>query len=256
MEILLDIPSTDDTFYLDINKTLPVGSANGLAYVNDGYGAVLKIQFIKRLYCPDKKADSAGSFTHTGRLGEVMKESTEVVKIAAFNFLKESGLCEDFDKDHYHLHVPMGATPKDGPSAGVSLFASLMSSALNKPVSANLAMTGEITTLGEVVSIGGVREKLTACKNHNITRVVLPLSNRKHVKKLPSEFKVGFTIYYVRNIKQLYSICFPDNDAQLPCPDKLSELGVEVEQFEQDDFHKIVFDGEVIQSGNKIESLF
>ncbi len=106
----------------------------------------------------------------------------------------------------------MGATPKDGPSAGVSLFASLVSAATSRPVAANLAMTGEITTLGEVVSIGGVREKLTACKNHNITRVILPLSNRKDVKKLPEEFKRGFTIFYVTNIKQLYEICFPSED--------------------------------------------
>lgn len=91
----------------------------------------------------------------------------------------------------------MGATPKDGPSAGVSLFTALISSALNRPVTPNLAMTGEITTLGEVISIGGVREKLTACKNYNITRVILPISNKKDVKKLPIEFKLGFTVYYV-----------------------------------------------------------
>lgn len=109
----------------------------------------------------------------------------------------------------------MGATPKDGPSAGVSLFAALMSSALSRPLAANLAMTGEITTLGEVISIGGVREKLTACKNHNITRVILPISNKKNVKKLPSEFKLGFTIYYVSNIKQLYEICFPTDEEHL-----------------------------------------
>jgi len=95
----------------------------------------------------------------------------------------------------------MGATPKDGPSAGVSLFASLVSAAISRPVAANLAMTGEITTLGEVISIGGVREKLTACKNHNITRIILPLSNKKNVKKLPEEFKRGFTVFYVTNIK-------------------------------------------------------
>jgi ATP-dependent Lon protease len=83
-----------------------------------------------------------------------------------------------------------------------------MSVALNKPVSANLAMTGEITTLGEVISIGGVREKLTACKNHQITRVILPLSNKKNVSKLPDEFKKGFKIFYVTNTDQLFSICF------------------------------------------------
>ena len=125
--------------------------------------------------------------------------------------MEEIGI-KNFDKDSYHLHVPMGATPKDGPSAGVSLFASLVSAATSRPVAANLAMTGEITTLGEVVSIGGVREKLTACKNHNITRVIFPLSNRMDVKKLPEEFKRGFTIFYVTNIKQLYEICFPSED--------------------------------------------
>jgi len=69
-------------------------------------------------------------------------------------------------------------------------------------------MTGEITTLGEVISIGGVREKLTACKNHSITRVILPLSNKKNVQKLPEEFKKGFTIFYLTNIDQLYNVCF------------------------------------------------
>jgi ATP-dependent Lon protease len=95
-----------------------------------------------------------------------MRESVEVVKIAVFNFLVERGLAKDFDRNSYHLHVPMGAIPKDGPSAGVSLFAALTSIAVGRPVVTSIAMTGEITTLGEVISIGGVREKLTACKNH------------------------------------------------------------------------------------------
>lgn len=219
MEKFLDFPSTDDTFYQNINKELPIGSANGLAYVNDGYGAVLKIQFIKKLYGANTKVtdekeekEKSGTFTHTGRLGEVFAESTQVVKLAAFNFLEEFNLCKHFDRDSYHLHVPMGATPKDGPSAGVSLFASLVSAALSRPVAPNLAMTGEITTLGEVCAIGGVREKLTACKNHNITRVILPLANKKNVKQLPDEFKRGFTIYYVTNIKQLHEVCFPSEE--------------------------------------------
>ena len=140
-----------------------------------------------------------------------MRESLDVVKIAVFNYIQDNKLAEGFDKNAYHLHVPMGATPKDGPSAGTSLFAALMSVATNKPLKANLAMTGEITTLGEVISIGGVREKLTACKNHRINRVVLPLSNKKNVKKLPEEFKKGFTIFYVTNIDQLHHICFSNH---------------------------------------------
>lgn len=142
---------------------------------------MLKIQFVKREYIGDKKnsnkeggAESEtdkskgpqGHLTHTGRLGETMKESVEVVKIAVFNYLVQRNLAPDFDKNSYHLHVPMGAIPKDGPSAGISLFTALVSSAINKPAVPSIAMTGEITTLGEVIAIGGVREKLTACKNH------------------------------------------------------------------------------------------
>jgi len=185
-----------------------MGCSNGLAYVDDGYGAVLKIQFVKKGYgqfapaeTEEEQKKKEGSLTHTGRLGDVMKESLDVVKIAVFNMIQKHKLAEGFDKNAYHLHVPMGATPKDGPSAGTSLFAALMSIATGKPVHKNLAMTGEITTLGEVISIGGVREKLTACKNHRINRVILPLSNKKNVKKLPEEFKKGFTIFYVTNIE-------------------------------------------------------
>jgi predicted ATP-dependent protease len=119
-------------------------------------------------------------------------------------------------------------------------------------------MTGEITTLGEVCAIGGVREKLTACKNHNITRVVLPLANKKNVKKLPDEFKRGFTIYYVTNIKQLYEVCFPSEDHgeeanQTSFHEKLASMNIEIDSFEKDDFHKVVFEGEIIEQSNKIE---
>jgi ATP-dependent Lon protease len=243
MERFLDVAPTDDNYYQDINKQLPTGSSNGLAYVDDGYGAVLKIQFVKKIYGLYKKSAEEqptdekekdrpqGSLTHTGRLGDVMKESLDVVKIAVFNYIQEHKLNESFDKEAYHLHVPMGATPKDGPSAGTSLFAALMSIATEKPVAGNLAMTGEITTLGEVISIGGVREKLTACKNHQITRVILPLSNKKNVKKLPEEFKKGFTIFYVTNINQLYNIAF-NTEANQKDFGLLEHLGVEIEQHE------------------------
>ena len=183
-----------------------------------------------------------------------MRESLDVVKIAVFNYIQEHRLNESFDKEAYHLHVPMGATPKDGPSAGTSLFAALMSIATEKPVAANLAMTGEITTLGEVISIGGVREKLTACKNHQISRVILPLSNKKNVKKLPEEFKKGFTIFYVTNIDQLYNICF-NTDTNQKDFSKLEEIGVEIEQHESDTFMDEVLNHEKIWETNLIEDL-
>ena len=167
-----------------------------------------------------------------------MKESVEVVKIAVFNFLVKNNLAKDFDKNSYHLHVPMGAIPKDGPSAGLSLFAALVSIAVDKPVVPSIAMTGEITTLGEVISIGGVREKLTACKNHQISRVILPYSNRKNVTKLPEEFKRGFTIFYVRDISQVHKICFETEEAALADGSAFEGLrrdhGIEIEKYEED----------------------
>ena len=115
-------------------------------------------------------------------------------------------------------------------------------------------MTGEITTLGEVISIGGVREKLTACKNHRINRVILPLSNRKNVKKLPEEFKRGFTIFYVTNIEQLYNICFKLEPATTDFS-HLREMGVEVEEYEQDEFMDKVLNHEKVWETNLIEEL-
>ena len=131
----------------------------------------------------------------------------------------------------------MGAIPKDGPSAGISLFSALVSIAVKKPVVASIAMTGEITTLGEVISIGGVREKLTACKNYNINKVILPISNRKNVTKLPEEFKRGFTIFYVREISQVYKICFDTEEKALrdgSSFEELRTLGIEIEQYDED----------------------
>ncbi len=114
LDSFLDVPMTDDTYYYGINKELPIGSSNGLAYVDDGYGSVLKIQFVRKEFSKKEEKDeketagnsSIGHLTHTGRLGEVMKESVEVVKIAVFNFLTQKNIAKDFDKDNYHLHVP------------------------------------------------------------------------------------------------------------------------------------------------------
>jgi ATP-dependent Lon protease len=226
----------------------------------------LKIQFVKKHFkSPEPKTDDSdkaasslpmGELSHTGRLGETMTESVAVVKIAVFNYLKQNNLAKDFDKDSYHLHVPQGAIPKDGPSAGVSLFAALMSVAMNKPVVKNIAMTGEITTLGEVISIGGVREKLTACKNHDVKRVILPLSNKKHVHKLPKEFRKGFTIMYVKNVHQVKKICFESADA-LEKKDykELRAFDIEVEEYKEDLVEKEFLSQENILERNFIEEL-
>ena len=241
LEKFLDVPNTDDFYYDRINEKQPIGCANGLAYIDSGYGSVLKIQFVKRQFTKEK-----GQLSQTGRLGEVMKESLDVVQVAAFNYLEEkfSFKKEDFEKNSYHLHVPQGAIPKDGPSAGVALFASFVSLIQGKPLKGNLAMTGEITTLGEVVSIGGVREKLTACKNHNITKVILPYSNKKHFEKLPKEFKEGFEIFFVKNIDDVYKICFTEDFS-----------GIETKVYQKDEEVDHMFSEEVILEGNKLDRL-
>lgn len=237
LERFLDVPNTDDYYYERINETLPVGCANGLAYIDSGYGSVLKIQFVKKVNPKDKEEIH---ITQTGRLGEVMKESLDVVQVATFNYLGEDKKV----KGSYHLHVPHGAIPKDGPSAGVALFCSLMSIINDTPLNPNLAMTGEITTLGEVVSIGGVREKLTACKNHNITQVILPYSNKKDFEKLPKDFKEGFEIYFVKNIGEAYRVAFTDDRQGIEC--KFYAKDEEVEQ---------IFTEEIILDNNQLDRL-
>ena len=245
LEKFLDAPRTDDYYYENINKTLPIGSANGLAYVDAGYGSVLKIQFVKKFQFKaneDKEKEKEIKFTvsQTGRLGDVMKESLDVVQVATLNYLGD----EIEGKNSFHLHVPHGAIPKDGPSAGVALFCSLTSIIRNKPLNSNLAMTGEITTLGEVVAIGGVREKLTACKNHNITQVILPFSNKKDFERLPADFKEGFEIYFVKNITEAYRVAFTDD-----------REGIESKIYEKDERVEQIFGEEILLANNQLDEL-
>mmetsp|Transcript_370 Transcript_370/g.329 ORF Transcript_370/g.329 Transcript_370/m.329 type:complete len:261 (-) Transcript_370:26-808(-) len=242
LDKFLDLSMNDDYYYQNINKTLPVGCANGLAYIDSGYGSVLKIQFVKKFSLKKKDEDDSIEFvvSQTGRLGEVMKESLDVVQVATLNYLGE----EIEGKNEFHLHVPQGAIPKDGPSAGVALFCSLTSIIRNKPLKPNLAMTGEITTLGEVVAIGGVREKLTACKNHNITQVMLPFSNKKDFEKLPDDFKEGFEIFFVKDIDEAYRVAFTD-DVE----------GIDFQAYEKDEKVEQIFSKEEMMENNRLDPL-
>jgi len=245
-----------------INKKITrPGVAVGLAYTSVG-GKALLIETSRFL--------GNGQLKLTGKLGDVMKESVTTAlswirtnssrlgitedktkKEGTFDVLDEEALANEgefsntlFSKFDIHCHFPAAAIPKDGPSAGVALFASFVSLIQGKPLRSNLAMTGEITTLGEVVSIGGVREKLTACKNHNITNVILPYSNKKHFERLPKEFKEGFKIYFVKNIDQVYKICFTDD-----------LTGIEVKSYPKDEEIDQLFAEEVIMDRNKLDRL-
>jgi ATP-dependent Lon protease len=171
------------------NKGIP-GVTLGLAWTSMG-GTTL---YIEAAAIKGK----TGGFKQTGQLGSVMQESSEI----AYSYIK-SKICNFsenkcfFEENFIHLHVPAGATPKDGPSAGITMALALFSLAMNKPVRADIAMTGEITLTGKVLPIGGVREKTIAAKRVGITELIFPKDNQKDFEELPSYVKKGIKTHFV-----------------------------------------------------------
>lgn len=177
------------------------GVTIGLAWTSVG-GEIL---FVEGSLNPGK-----GKLTLTGNLGEVMKESA----ITALSFLKahskELGLDpEAFDKQDIHLHVPEGAIPKDGPSAGITMLTTLMSLFSNKKVKPYLAMTGEITLRGKVLPVGGIKEKILAAKRAGIKELILCQENEKNVAEIGEEYLKGLTFHYVERMEEVLKIAIP-----------------------------------------------
>lgn len=146
----------------------------------------------------------------TGQLGDVMKESAEL----AYSYLSANlkHYCADshfFDQSLIHLHVPEGATPKDGPSAGITMASALLSLALGQAPSKGFAMTGELTLTGHVLAIGGVREKVIAAKRQGIHQLIVPEANRGDVEELPAAVKEGVTFYFANQFKDVAKLLFP-----------------------------------------------
>ncbi len=171
------------------------GVATALAYTPVG-GELL---FIESAAMPGK-----GGLQLTGHIGDVMKESAQ----AAFSVVKANakhlGIDEEqFNKSDYHIHVPAGAIPKDGPSAGVAMFTSLVSLLLRKAARPDVAMTGEITLRGLVLPIGGLKEKVLAAKQAGIKTVILPDRNKKDLPDIPAEAKKGLTFKFVKNTNEV-----------------------------------------------------
>ena len=167
----------------------------GLAWTQVG-GALLQIEVI---LMPGK-----GKLTLTGQLGDVMQESAQ----AAYSYIrsraKELKLEPDFyEKVDIHVHVPEGAIPKDGPSAGITMATTLASALTGRPVRHELAMTGEITLRGRVLPIGGLTEKLLAAKRGNITKVLLPEENGRDLKDVPAKIKNALDIKLVSHMDQV-----------------------------------------------------
>jgi ATP-dependent Lon protease len=182
----------DTTLYTEVHNS---GVAIGLAWTKVG-GDIL---FIESSLSPGK-----GKLTLTGNLGDVMKESATT----ALSFIKAHGdsLGIDtttFENTDIHIHVPEGAIPKDGPSAGITMLTALASAFKKKPVKSHLAMTGEITLRGKVLPVGGIKEKVLAAKRAGIQQIILSASNKRHVDQIKPEYVSGVTFTYVDRMEEV-----------------------------------------------------
>ncbi|MGB9824538.1 MAG: endopeptidase La [Candidatus Hydrothermia bacterium] len=177
-----------------------VGMATGLAWTPFG-GEIL---FIETLGMPGK-----GQLIITGRLGEVMEESCEAALSLVRARSKELGVDPSyFEKHDIHIHVPEGATPKDGPSAGVAIFSALTSLVMNKVLDPEVAMTGEITLSGRILPVGGIKEKLLAARRAGIKTVLLPQWNKRDVEVIEKRLLSGLNLIFVNHVDEVLKICF------------------------------------------------
>lgn len=178
-----------------------VGITKGLAWTSLG-GVTLNIEAAKI-------HDSARGFQLTGQLGNVMKESAQIAySYIAANLVKYGAKEDSLDKSSIHLHVPEGATPKDGPSAGITMASALLSLVLNKKIKTRYAMTGEMTLTGSVLAVGGIREKVIAAKREGINNLLLPESVKATYEKLPAHVTKGLKVQFVSHFDQVKKILF------------------------------------------------
>jgi len=178
-----------------------VGISKGLAWTSMG-GVTLNIEAAKI-------HSSSRGFKLTGQLGNVMQESGQIAySYIAANLEKYGANADAFDKAYIHLHVPEGATPKDGPSAGITMASALLSLALNKRIKVRYAMTGEMTLTGTVLAVGGIREKVIAAKREGINNLILPEDVKSRYKKLPAYVTKGLSVNFVSHFDQVKELLF------------------------------------------------
>jgi ATP-dependent Lon protease len=185
----------------ELRKEQPPGVATGLAWTETG-GEVL---YIEATLLPGGKG-----MTLTGQIGEVMQESARAAQSYIWSHAGDLGIDPAAFKDSgVHIHVPAGAIPKDGPSAGITMAAALASLYLQTPARNDTAMTGEITLTGLVLPIGGVKEKVLAARRAGITRVILPQGNKKDMRDLPDEVRNEMAFIFVDRIGQVLEEALP-----------------------------------------------
>ncbi len=189
-------------FYSELaERTTKPGVVTGLAWTAAG-GDILFIE--------SSKMKGKGNLTLTGQLGDVMKESATAALTYVRSHTDILGIPEDFhEKTDVHVHVPAGAIPKDGPSAGVSMFTSIVSLLTGIPVMDKLAMTGEITLRGNVLPIGGVKEKVTAAHRSGIKHIILPDHNKKDLEEIPDHIKKDLNFYFAKEIMDVIDVALP-----------------------------------------------
>jgi len=189
--------------YGEIEEENRVGVVTGLAWTEVG-GEILKIE---SAVMPGK-----GKMQITGKLGEVMQESVKAAKSYIRSKSLEFGIIPPiFDKKDFHIHVPEGATPKDGPSAGIAMVTSIVSAIREIPVDKNVAMTGEVTLRGLVLPIGGLKEKLLAAHRAGIKKVLIPIENKKDLAEVPDSIKKNMEIIPVKNVDDVLKIALTKN---------------------------------------------
>jgi ATP-dependent Lon protease len=194
-------------FQEQARRDLPPGVATGLAWTETG-GDVL---YVEATLLPEGRA-----LTLTGHLGDVMQESAR----AAYSYIwanSEKFAIDQtvFHKAGAHIHVPAGAIPKDGPSAGVTMAAALMSLYMKLPCDAKTAMTGEITLSGLVLPVGGIKEKVLAARRAGITRVILPKENEKDLRELPPEVHDSMKFVFAERVEDVLLAAIPNLDQRL-----------------------------------------
>ena len=191
---------TSDRFY----ETNPIGVATGLAWTSMG-GATLYFETVKYPYPTDKP-----DMKLTGQAGDVMKESAQLawtyVQSAIAKYAPGTPF---FEKQQVHMHIPEGATPKDGPSAGITMITALLSLLLGVPVRENLGMTGEVTATGRVLPIGGLKEKLIAARRSRLTTLIFPKENQRDYDELPDFLKKGLDVHFVSHYDDVFKLAFP-----------------------------------------------
>jgi ATP-dependent Lon protease len=203
---------------LETEKKNEIGAATGLAWTEVG-GQILSVECTLM--------EGKGKLTITGKLGEVMQESAQ----AAMSYIRSRAHTFGLPRDFYraldvHVHVPEGAIPKDGPSAGITLVTAMCSALTRIPVRGDVAMTGEITLRGKVLPIGGLKEKLMAAHRHGIKEAIMPRENEKDMPDIPDAIKQTMKLNFVDSMDQVLKIALERELEAIPMPAGNPAMGV------------------------------